>query len=147
MNQELNLQQLYKSALRIRLVESIIAEKYAEGNMRCPVHLSIGQEIPSAIFQQVVKPGDTAISTHRAHAHYLAMGGNLPKMIAEIYGKATGCSKGRGGSMHLIDLEKGFLGSSALVGNSIPVGVGVGLAKQLNKEDGVSFIFLGDGAI
>lgn len=147
MNQELNLQQLYKSALRIRLVESIIAEKYAEGNMRCPVHLSIGQEIPSAIFQQVVKPGDTAISTHRAHAHYLAMGGNLPKMIAEIYGKATGCSKGRGGSMHLIDLEKGFLGSSAIVGNSIPVGVGVGLAKQLNKEDGVSFIFLGDGAI
>ncbi len=147
MNQELDLQQLYKSALRIRLVESMIADKYAEGYMRCPVHLSIGQEIPSAIFQQVVKPGDTAISTHRAHAHYLAMGGNLPKMIAEIYGKATGCSKGRGGSMHLIDLEKGFLGSSAIVGNSIPVGVGVGLAKQLNKEDAVSFIFLGDGAI
>ncbi len=147
MNQELDLQQLYKSALRIRLVESMIADKYAEGNMRCPVHLSIGQEIPSAIFQQVVKPGDTAVSTHRAHAHYLAMDGNLPKMIAEIYGKATGCSKGRGGSMHLIDLEKGFLGSSAIVGNSIPVGVGAGLAKQLNKEDAVSFIFLGDGAI
>ena len=147
MNHVLDLQQLYKSALRIRLVESMIADKYAEGNMRCPVHLSIGQEIPSAIFQQVVKPGDTAISTHRAHAHYLAMGGNLPKMIAEIYGKVTGCSRGRGGSMHLIDLEKGFLGSSAIVGNSIPVGVGVGLAKQLNKEDGVSFIFLGDGAI
>lgn len=147
MNQELDLHQLYKTALRIRLVESMIADKYAEGNMRCPVHLSIGQEIPSAIFQQIVKPGDTAISTHRAHAHYLAMGGNLPKMIAEIYGKATGCSKGRGGSMHLIDHEKGFLGSSAIVGNSIPVGVGVGLAKQLNKEDGVSYIFLGDGAI
>jgi pyruvate dehydrogenase E1 component alpha subunit len=114
--------------------------------MRCPVHLSIGQEIPSAIFQQVVKAGDSAISTHRAHAHYLAMGGNLPKMIAEIYGKVTGCSKGRGGSMHLIDLEKGFLGSSAIVGNSIPVGVGVGYAKQLNHDESVSFIFLGDGA-
>ena len=114
--------------------------------MRCPVHLSIGQEIPSAIFQQLVKPGDTAISTHRAHAHYLAMGGNLPRMIAEIFGKVTGCSKGRGGSMHLIDLEKGFLGSSAIVGNSIPIGVGVGYAKQLDKNPGVSFIFLGDGA-
>lgn len=147
MIRELDLLQVYKTSLRIRLVESRIAEKYPEGNMRCPVHLSIGQEIPSAIFQQVVKPGDTAISTHRAHAHYLAMGGNLPKMVAEIYGRETGCSKGRGGSMHLIDLEKGFLGSSAIVGNSIPVGVGVGYAKKLNEDDSISFIFLGDGAI
>lgn len=147
MTRELDLLQLYKTSLRIRLVESRIAERYSEGNMRCPVHLSIGQEIPSAIFQQVVQPGDSAISTHRAHAHYLAMDGNLPKMIAEIYGKATGCSKGRGGSMHLIDLEKGFLGSSAIVGNSIPIGVGVGYAKKLKKDDSISFIFLGDGAI
>ena len=146
MIQVLNNLQLYKSALRIRLIESKISEKYSEGKMRCPVHLSIGQEFPSAIFQQVVKPGDTAVSTHRAHAHYLAMGGNLPRMIAEIYGKSTGCSKGRGGSMHLIDLERGFLGSSAIVGNSIPIGVGVGYAKQLNKDNSVSFIFLGDGA-
>jgi pyruvate dehydrogenase E1 component alpha subunit len=146
MNKDLDLALLHKIALRIRLVETRIAEKYSEGNMRCPVHLSIGQEIPSAIFQQLVKPGDTAISTHRAHAHYLAMGGDLPKMIAEIFGKVTGCSKGRGGSMHLIDLEKGFLGSSAIVGNSIPIGVGVGYAKQLTKDSGVSFVFLGDGA-
>jgi pyruvate dehydrogenase E1 component alpha subunit len=146
MNKDLDLALLHKTALRIRLVETRIAEKYSEGNMRCPVHLSIGQEIPSAIFQQLVKPGDTSISTHRAHAHYLAMGGDLPKMIAEIFGKVTGCSKGRGGSMHLIDLEKGFLGSSAIVGNSIPIGVGVGYAKQLRKDSGVSFVFLGDGA-
>jgi pyruvate dehydrogenase E1 component alpha subunit len=147
MNSELDYDQLYKTALRIRLVESRIAELYSEEKMRCPVHLSIGQEIPSAIFQQVVISGDTAISTHRAHAHYLAMGGDLPRMIAEIYGKVTGCSKGRGGSMHLVDLEKGFLGSSAIVGNSIPVGVGVGYAKQLEHDESVSFIFLGDGAI
>jgi len=147
MTRELDLLQLYKTALRIRLVESRIAERYSEGNMRCPVHLSIGQEIPSAIFQQVVQTGDSAVSTHRAHAHYLAMGGNLPRMIAEIYGKVTGCSKGRGGSMHLIDLEKGFLGSSAIVGNSIPIGVGVGYAKKLKKDESISFIFLGDGAI
>jgi len=147
MNSELDYAQLYKTALRIRLVETRIAELYSQGMMRCPVHLSIGQEIPSAIFQQVVISGDTAISTHRAHAHYLAMGGDLPRMIAEIYGKVTGCSKGRGGSMHLVDLEKGFLGSSAIVGNSIPVGVGVGYAKQLDHDESVSFIFLGDGAI
>lgn len=147
MTQEIDLLQIYKTALRIRLVESRIAEKYPEGNMRCPVHLSIGQEIPSAIFQQVVRTGDSAISTHRAHAHYLAMGGDLSRMIAEIYGKVTGCSKGRGGSMHLIDLEKGFLGSSAIVGNSIPVGVGVGYAKQLKGDGSVVFIFLGDGAV
>jgi pyruvate dehydrogenase E1 component alpha subunit len=147
MNSELDYAQLYKTALRIRLVETRIAELYSRGMMRCPVHLSIGQEIPSAIFQQVVISGDTAISTHRAHAHYLAMGGDLPRMIAEIYGKVTGCSKGRGGSMHLVDLEKGFLGSSAIVGNSIPVGVGVGYAKQLDHDESVSFIFLGDGAI
>lgn len=146
MNPTLDLALLYKTALRIRLVESKIAATYSEGKMRCPVHLSIGQEIPSAVFHQVTRSGDTAISTHRAHAHYLAMGGSLPRMIAEIFGKVTGCSKGRGGSMHLIDLEKGFLGSSAIVGNSIPIGVGVGYGKQINKDRGVSFIFLGDGA-
>lgn len=146
MNQELDLRRLYATALRINMIESRIAEAYSSGNMRCPVHLSIGQEIPSSIFEQVVRPGDTAISTHRAHAHYLAMGGNLPRMIAEIYGKATGCSKGRGGSMHLIDLEKGFLGSSAIVGNSIPVGVGAGYANKLSSNGHVSFVFVGDGA-
>jgi pyruvate dehydrogenase E1 component alpha subunit len=146
MNPKLDLRRLYATALRINRIESRIAEAYPSGNMRCPVHLSIGQEIPSSIFEQVVTPGDTAISTHRAHAHYLAMGGNLSRMIAEIYGKATGCSKGRGGSMHLIDLEKGFLGSSAIVGNSIPIGVGVGYANHLSSNRRVSFIFLGDGA-
>ncbi len=146
MSTDLDLQRLYRVALRIRLVESRIAELYSEGNMRCPVHLSVGQEIPSAIFEQIKRPGDTSISTHRAHAHYLSMGGNLSKMIAEIYGKVTGCSKGRGGSMHLIDLDVGFLGSSAIVGNSIPVGVGAAYANQLRCDGTVTFVFLGDGA-
>ena len=146
MNEKLDFSRLYRTALRIRLVESTIAQKYSEGKMRCPVHLSIGQEIPSALFEQVAQASDTAISTHRAHAHYLAKGGNLQRMLAEIYGKVTGCSKGRGGSMHLVDLEKGFLGSSAIVGNSIPIGVGVGYAKQLSEDFGVSFVFLGEAA-
>lgn len=143
----IDLPRLYRTALRIRRVEERIAARYSEGKMRCPVHLSIGQEIPSAIFEQIAQINDTAISTHRAHAHYLAKGGDLQAMIAEIYGKATGCSGGRGGSMHLIDLEQGFLGSSAIVGNSIPVGVGSGYSHKLLKNQSVAFIFLGDGAV
>ena len=139
--------QCYKLASRIRAVEETIAQEYPNGEMRCPVHLSIGQELVSAVVGLNQQKQDTAVSSHRAHAHYLAKGGNLYRMIAEIYGKATGCCKGRGGSMHLIDLEVGFLGSSAIVGNSIPIGVGSGLTHKLNKSDALSFIFLGDGAI
>ena len=133
-------------AQRIRIVESKIAQEYSKGEMRCPVHLSIGQEIISAAFGIVQKDGDTAVSSHRAHAHYLAKGGNLYRMIAEIFGKETGCCKGRGGSMHLIDLGVGFLGSSAIVGNSIPVGVGSGFTHKLDKTGNLAFTFFGDGS-
>jgi TPP-dependent pyruvate/acetoin dehydrogenase alpha subunit len=138
---------IIETAILVRRVEERVASEYQNQQMRCPVHLSIGQEFTSAIFSAAHKPGDTALSTHRAHAHYLAMGGNLNRMIAEIYGKATGCSRGRGGSMHLVDLDVGFLGSSAIVGNSIPVGVGVGMSHKLNRSGAVCFVFLGDGAI
>lgn len=137
----------YELASRIRAVEETIAKEYPSGEMRCPVHLSIGQELVSAVVGLNQQKQDTVVSSHRSHAHYLAKGGNLHRMIAEIYGKVTGCCKGRGGSMHLIDLEVGFLGSSAIVGNSIPIGVGSGLTHKLNNSDALSFIFLGDGAI
>jgi len=145
-NEIQELKELYRVASRIRFVEQRIAEEYGQGAMRCPVHLSIGQEIVSAIVGLNQLVADTAVSTHRAHAHYLAKGGDLYQMIAEIYGKVTGCCKGRGGSMHLIDKSVGFLGSSAIVGNSIPIGVGSGLAHKLNESSSVSFVFLGDGA-
>jgi len=138
---------LFRQMYRIRAVEEAIARHYPEGKMRCPVHLSIGQESIPAIFSQIIRPTDFAVSTHRGHAHYLAKGGNLNAMIAEIYGKATGCSKGKGGSMHLIDLSVNFMGTSAIVGNSIPVGVGLALSAQLKKTDQISCVFLGDGAI
>jgi TPP-dependent pyruvate/acetoin dehydrogenase alpha subunit len=137
----------FELAYKIRVVEETIANEYSNNQIRCPVHLSIGQEITSAIVGLNQRTIDTAISTHRAHAHYLAKGGNLNRMIAEIYGKVTGCSKGRGGSMHLIDLEVGFLGSSAIVGNSIPIGVGAGFSHKLKNSESLSFVFLGDGAI
>ena len=132
--------------LRIRMVEEEIAARYPEQQMRCPVHLSIGQEAPAAAFSMVSERVDLAVSTHRGHAHYLAKGGDLRRMIAEIYGRETGCSGGVGGSMHLIDTHAGFMGTSAIVGNSIPVGVGLALALQTRGIQQAACVFLGDGA-
>jgi TPP-dependent pyruvate/acetoin dehydrogenase alpha subunit len=145
-NNELNLR-LLRNMLRIRMVETAIAEKYPEQEMRCPVHLSIGQEAVPAAFAECIADRDFAVSTHRGHAHYLGKGGDLNAMIAEIYGKATGCSAGKGGSMHLIDRDVNFMGTSAIVGNSIPVGVGLALSAQIRQSDQISCIFVGDGAV
>lgn len=114
--------------------------------MRCPTHLSIGQEAVAAALGICTKIDDMAVSTHRGHAHYLGKGGCLKSMIAELYGKSTGCSNGKGGSMHLIDRSVGFMGTSAIVGNSIPVGVGLALAARIRKTNQLACIFLGDGA-
>ena len=146
MDNELKLK-LFYGMYRIRAIEEEVARRYPEGQMRCPVHLSTGQEAIPAVFAECVRSTDFAVSTHRGHAHYLAKGGDLNALIAEIYGKATGCAKGRGGSMHLIDLDVHFMGTSAIVGNSIPIGVGLALSAQLKGTDQISCIFLGDGAI
>ena len=146
MNSDLSLKLLFHMK-RIRKVEEEIAARYPEGKMRCPTHLSIGQEAVPAAIALTLKHSDFAVGSHRGHAHYLGKGGNLPAMIAEIYGKATGCSRGRGGSMHLIDLKAGFMGTTAIVGNSIPIGVGLGLSIQLHGTNQLSCIFLGDGAV
>ena len=140
------LYKLYEKMILIRFVEERIANNYDQKKMRCPTHLSVGQEAVAAAFGLASDINDFAVSTHRSHAHYLSKGGSLDAMIAEIYGKATGCSKGKGGSMHLIDTSVNFMGSSAIVGNSIPVGVGIGLSIKLKKSDQVSCVFLGDGA-
>lgn len=139
-------EKLYREALRIRNIELEISRRYSTNKIRCPVHLSVGQEGVAAACALVMKKLDFAVSTHRGHAHYLAKGGDLKKMIAEIYGKVTGCSKGIGGSMHLMDLNVNFMGSSAIVGNSIPVGVGLGLSAKLKKKNQISYVFFGEGA-
>jgi TPP-dependent pyruvate/acetoin dehydrogenase alpha subunit len=137
---------LFSAMLRIRMVEEEIARRYPEQQMRCPVHLSIGQEAPAAALGLALRREDQALSTHRSHAHYLGKGGDLNGMIAELYGKASGCCGGRGGSMHLSDPAAGFMASTAIVGNSIPLGVGVALAQQLQGLAAISCVFLGDGA-
>lgn len=133
--------------LRIRMVEEEIASRYSQNKMRCPTHLSIGQEGVAAGIGMLLRDDDFVVSTHRSHAHYLGKGGDLNKMIAELYGKETGCAGGRGGSMHLIDESVGFKGSTAIVGNTMPIGVGLGLSIQLNKGDQVSCVYVGDGSI
>lgn len=137
---------LYAEMLKIRLTEETIAERYSEWKMRCPTHLSTGQEAVAAGVCAALRKDDFVMSTHRCHAHYLAKGGDLNRMIAELYGKSTGCSSGKGGSMHLIDQSAGFLGSTSIVGNSIPVSAGLGLAIKLQNTDQVSCVFFGDAA-
>ena len=130
--------------LRIRMIEEAIADKYRGQQMRCPVHLSIGQEAVAAGVCAALEASDYLISTHRAHAHYLAKGGDLKAMLAEIYGKATGCSSGKGGSMHLIDLAAGMMGSTPIVGGSLPVAVGLAFACRLRDRNRVTAVFFGD---
>jgi TPP-dependent pyruvate/acetoin dehydrogenase alpha subunit len=132
---------------RIRRVEEQIAARYSENKMRCPTHLSIGQEGVAAGVGAALRQSDFAVSGHRAHAHYLAKGGSLKAMLAEIYGKETGCSKGKGGSMHLIDESVGFMGSTAIVGGTVPVGVGLGYSIKLKGTDQISCIFIGDAVV
>jgi len=138
---------LYQRLMSVRLTEEEIAKRYAEGKMRCPVHLSTGQDAVSAGVGVALSPNDLVVSTHRSHGHYIGKGGDLKRMLAEIYGKAAGCSAGKGGSMHLVDRSVGYVGSTAIVGNTIPVGVGLALASKLNNTGQVSCVFLGDGAV
>lgn len=138
---------LYKSLLRIRLVEEAIAHRYSEQKMRCPTHLSIGQEAVAVGVSAMLSKTDKVFSSHRAHAHYLAKGGCLDKLIAELYGKETGCTGGRGGSMHLSDLGAGFVASTAIVANSIPLAAGYALHQQTNNLEDVSVSYFGDGAV
>ncbi len=138
---------LYRSMARIRMVEEEIARRYSEQEMRCPVHLSIGQEAAAVGACAALRRLDQIVSTHRCHSHYLAKGGDLAAMIAEIHGKATGCGGGRGGSMHLFDRAAGVLAGVPIVASSVPLAVGAALAFRQRGEDNVALAFLGDGSI
>jgi TPP-dependent pyruvate/acetoin dehydrogenase alpha subunit len=140
-------QALYLKMLRIRKIEEAIAEEYKHQEMRCPVHLSIGQESPAVAVCHHLDENDLMVSTHRGHAHYLAKGGSLKGLLCELYGKSAGCSRGQGGSMHLVDHSVGFSGSTSIVGGTIPVGVGLAFAKKQRKEAGIVVVCFGDAAI
>ncbi len=136
----------FKCALQIRIVEKTISKNYHKGFMRCPTHLSIGQELVPSIFSLHDSKNDLAVSTHRGHAHYLGKGGDIDGLFDELHGLHSGCSSGNGGSMHLIDEKVGFMGSTAIVANTIPIGVGLAEAQSLLKEKSLTTIFLGEAA-
>lgn len=137
----------YRSLYRIRRVEEEITEVYPTDKIKSPIHLSIGQEAVSVGVCEALQPKDVVFGTYRGHALYLAKGGNLNKMIAELYGKVTGSNKGKGGSMHLIDVEAGVMGQSAIVGTTVPQAVGYAYAQKYLKSKRIVVSFFGDGAV
>jgi TPP-dependent pyruvate/acetoin dehydrogenase alpha subunit len=139
-------ERFYRSLYRIRRVEEEIARIYPSDKIKSPVHLSIGQEAVSVGVCEALRPDDVVFGTYRSHAYYLAKGGDLKRMVAELYGKATGCAKGKGGSMHLIDAARGVMGASAVVGTTIPNAVGYAYALKLQRKDAIVISFFGDGA-
>lgn len=144
-NQELTAR-LYKSMKRIRRVEERIAEVYYTDVIKSPVHLSIGQESVAVGVCDALQSKDMISNTYRCHATYLAKGGDLKEMMAELYGKKTGCANGKAGSMHLIDMKNGVMGASAVVGTTVPVAAGYALAFKQKKQPQVVAAMFGDGA-
>ncbi len=140
------LRKLHFQMVRIRIIEERIAALYAEQEMRCPVHLCVGQEAVAAGVCEALRPEDYVLSGHRAHGHYLARGGSTRAMLAELYGKATGCCEGKGGSMHLVDIAVGFLGAVPIVGSTLPISVGAALGSVMRGEKRVTIAFFGEGA-
>ncbi len=138
---------LYRRMLVLRLAEEKVAALYPQQEMRSPVHLYIGQEAVAVGVCANLKPSDYALGSHRSHGAYLAQGGSLKAMFAELYGRRDGCASGRGGSMHMVDESVGFLGTSALVGGTIPMAVGAAWSARLRSTDSVAACFFGDAAV
>lgn len=138
--------EMYKNMQLIRMIEQRINDEYKYDEIKTPIHLSIGQEAVAAGVCIHLRKDDYIFGTHRSHAQYIAKGGDIKKMIAELYLRKTGCARGRGGSMHLVDPDVGILGSSAIVGGNIPLGTGTALASKLMNNDRITVVFFGDGA-
>lgn len=138
--------ELYLVMSKIRKVELKIEDLYKYDEMKTPVHLCIGQEAVAAGVCLNLDKDDYVFSNHRGHGHYIAKGGDLKSMIAELYCKEAGCSRGRGGSMHLVDTSIGLMGSSSIVGGGIPIAVGAALGSVFQKNDRVTVVFFGDAA-
>jgi TPP-dependent pyruvate/acetoin dehydrogenase alpha subunit len=137
---------LYRSVRRIRRAEEEVARLYPSDVIKSPVHLSIGQEAVAVGVIDVLRPDDVVSGSYRGHAVYLAKGGDLRLMLAEMFGKQAGCAGGKGGSMHLVAMDQFVLGASAVVATHIPLACGYALALQREKRCRVAAVFFGDGA-
>ena len=138
--------QAYYQMIRIRLVEERLVKIYLERNIRSFIHFCIGQEAIAVGVCMNLSPSDIMFGNFRSHGHYLAKGGSLKRMIAELFGKSTGCCDGRGGSMHLIDKSVGFMGSVPILASIIPIAVGAGFSLKRQDKSRRCVVFLGDGA-
>jgi pyruvate dehydrogenase E1 component alpha subunit len=138
---------LLREMLRIRRFEEKCAELYSAGKIRGFLHLYIGEEAVAVGAMQALTPEDAVVSTYREHGHALARGMSSGAIMAEMFGKQEGCSRGRGGSMHLFDATTRFYGGNAIVGGGLPVAVGLALADRLQQRPRVTACFFGDGAV
>jgi len=136
-----------RTMLRIRRFEEKAAELYAAGKIRGFLHLYIGEEAVAAGVMPVLTPDDNVVATYREHGQALARGVPAGAMMAEMFGRANGCSRGRGGSMHLFDVSRRFFGGYAIVGGGLPVAVGLALADRLRARPAITACFFGDGAV
>ena len=141
------LRDLYRSMLRIRLIEERIESRYHEDEMKTPIHLVIGQEAVSVGSCAAMRRDDLVYCSHRTHGNYLAKGGDLKSMMSELYCRVNGCAGSRGGSMHLFDKNAGVAGSSAIVAGIVPIAAGAALAMQHRQSDQIVGVYLGDAGV
>jgi len=139
--------ELLRQMLLIRRFEEKCVELYSAAEIRGFVHLYIGEEAVAVGVNQALTPDDSIVSTYREHGHALVRGMPLDSVMAEMYGKTTGCSRGRGGSMHLFDVSRRFYGGNAIVGGGLPLAIGIALADRMRGEERVTACFFGDGAV
>jgi len=142
------LHKMYATMVKIRVFEERVAELLLspKKEITTPCHLYIGQEAVATGVCSALKNDDYVFSTHRSHGHFIAKGGDLKALMAELYCKKTGCSRGKGGSMHVASSDIGLPGSSAIVGGTIPIALGTALAFSMQNKNAVSVVFFGDGA-
>src|ERR1700693_4331002 len=138
---------LLREMLRIRRLEEKCVELYAASKIRRFVHLYIGEEAVAVGSMQALQPDDAIVATYREHGHALARGMSAASIMAEMYGKVEGCSRGRGGSMHLFDAATRFYGGNAIVGGGLPVAVGLALADKITGRPQITACFFGEGAV
>jgi pyruvate dehydrogenase E1 component alpha subunit len=139
--------ELLREMLRIRRFEERCVELYSAAKIRGFLHLYIGEEAVAVGTCRALTPDDSIVATYREHGHALARGVSMDSLMAEMYAKVTGCSRGRGGSMHIFDTERRFYGGNAIVGGGLPLAVGMALADKMRGIDRVTACFFGDGAV
>lgn len=136
---------LYRDMIRIRRFEEEAARQYTRGKIGGFLHLYNGEEAVAVGAISAVEPTDYILATYREHAHYLARVGDMNAAMAELFGKATGCAKGRGGSMHFFDVSKHFMGGHAIIGSHVPIAAGIAFAAKYRGEPNVTLCFFGEG--